>query len=422
MPTDPPVPETSFNCPHCQAPIPAYDLAESSYFCCGQCYTYFQYGDTGPPRIITAFPALPTPPALPLGAEGYLDGKWVRVTGILQKREVQYEDTWLEYVLMTKENGHQMLSEYNGHWMLIRPEDGDFKEAERSKIRDNEREYALYNRYNCLTLNAIGEFYWDILDDTKLTISEYIHPPYMLSREATSQKTEYYKAVYKTPNEIAAGFGLEAAALPHVIGVGALQPNPATEKLPPAVWLATRLALLVVVIQVFFYFLKPHQTLFTHTYTWNSDSTKQSYSQPLVSPEFAVDGPAALAIRLRVNVDNNWVELPVSLINGESGQTYEFTRIVEYYHGIDGGESWVEGAQEDEAILARIPSGRYHLNFYPSSEGKNLLNFEVKVVQNPVLYSNLFLVLALIALYPLILFFQKNAFEQKRWEQSDYTA
>ncbi|WP_421830640.1 DUF4178 domain-containing protein [Larkinella sp.] len=420
MPTDPSSSPTSFDCPHCQAPVPGYDLAESSYFCCGQCYTYFQYGDTGPMEIITAFPPMPVPPALPLGAEGYLDGKWIRVTGALRKREVQYEESWMEYVLMTGEGQHQMLSEFKGHWMVIRPVDETYTETKSSKVADQDREYALYNRYNCFILNAVGEFYWDVMDDTKLTISEYIHPPYLVSREATSQKTECYKAEYKTPGEISKAFGLTETALPKPTGVGAIQPNPVADQWEPAIWLTTRLALLIVAVQVLFYFLKPQQTLFNQAFSWNSDSTVRSRSQPIVSPSFTIDGPAAVAIQLKVNIDNNWFELPVSLINESTNQSYEFTRIVEYYHGVEYGESWQEGAQDDEAILSRIPSGRYHLNLYPSSEGKNRVTFQLKVIQNPILYSNLFIMLALLAIYPIILFFQRNLFEQKRWAESDF--
>ncbi|MGA0555400.1 DUF4178 domain-containing protein [Larkinella sp. VNQ87] len=420
MPTDPAIPETSFNCPHCQAPIPGYDLAESIYFACPQCVTYFRYGDTGPMEIITAYPPLPTAPALSIGSEGYLDGQWVRVTGIMRKREIQYDEPWLEYVLMTKDAAHQMLSEYKGHWMVIRPLEGDFREDKNQRIIHENREYALFNRYNGMILNVVGEFYWNVLEDQHLTVSEYIHPPYLLSREATSQKTEWYKAEYKTPQEIAKAFGLGETALPQPLGVGAIQPSKTAARRKSAGWLATRLALAVVVLQVVFFILKPQKTVFSQSFYWDSDSTQQSRSEPLVSRSFVLDGPAAVGVNLKVDVDNNWLELPVSLIHEQSGQTYEFTRIVEYYHGYEDGESWSEGAQEDEAVLSRIPAGNYHLNFYPSSEGKNRVNFEVKVVQNPILYSNFFLLLFLIALYPIILFIQDKSFEHKRWEQSDY--
>jgi hypothetical protein len=422
MSTDPSSSPTSFNCPHCQTPVPGYDLAESSYFCCGQCFTYFHYGDTGPMQIMMAFPPMPTPPALPLGAEGYLDGKWVRVTGYLRKREILYEESWMEYVLMTQEGEHRMLAEFRGHWMLVRPVDGTYTENTNAKVSDQEREYALYNRYNCLILNAVGEFYWNIIDDTELTVSEYIHPPFLISREASSRKTENYIAEYKTTGEISKAFGLTETALAKPVGVGAIQPNPVAEKWEPAIWLTTRLALLVVAVQVLFYFLKPQQTLFNQEFTWNSDSTIQSRSQPIVTPSFTIDGPVAVAVELQVNIDNSWLELPVSLINETTNQSYEFTRIIEYYHGVEDGESWREGAQEDEAILSRIPSGRYHLNLYPSSEGKNRVNFQLKVTQNPILYSNLFLLLALLAIYPIFLFFKRNMFEQKRWAESDFSA
>ncbi|RRB06753.1 DUF4178 domain-containing protein [Larkinella rosea] len=410
---------TSFDCPVCNTPIPGYDLTESSYFGCAQCQTYFYYGDTGPIDRKTTFPTRLEPTPLAVGSEGYIDGKWVRVTGIIKKREEKYADPWLEYVLMTKESGYQVLSEFNGHWMVMRPAEGNYQEEKGKNVTDEDREYTLYNRYNCRVLNAVGEFYWDVLEDSKLNISEYIHPPYLLSREVGLQGTEWYKAVYKTPQEITTAFGLPSP-LPKPLGIGAIQPSSAGQKRPTVTWLATRLALLVVVIQVLFYIIKPQKTLFDQSYSWNSDSTLPGSNQPIVTSSFAFAGPSAMAIKLKANVDNNWVEVPISLINETSGQSYEFTRTVEYYHGIDSGESWEEGAQKDEAILSHIPSGQYHLNLYPNSEGKNRFSVHVTVVQNPILYSNLFLMLILIAIYPIVLFIQQNVFEHKRWEESDF--
>ncbi|MFC5408568.1 DUF4178 domain-containing protein [Larkinella bovis] len=420
MPTDQPTPDPSFDCPHCQAPIPGYNLAESSYFACARCQTYFHYGDTGPMEIITAFPPLPTPPALTLGQEGYLDGEWIRIIGILRKREIQYEDSWLEYVLMTKQSEPLMLSEFRGHWMIIRPAEAVYKEEKSQTVREGDREYALYNQYNCLILNAVGEFSWNILDDAKLTISEFIAPPHLVSRETGESQTEWYKATYKTPKEITAAFGLPETALPQPLGVGALQPSPAGLKRKTVGWFATRLALAVVVVQVLFFILKPPKTVFANPYFWDPDSTRQTRSEPIVSASFTLDNPGAVAIELKVSVDNNWFELPVSLVNEQSGQTFDFTRIVEYYHGYEGGENWSEGAQDDKAILSRIPAGNYHLNFYPSSEGKNRVSFQVKVIQNPILYSNFFVLLLLIAIYPIILYIQDKSFEHKRWAESDF--
>src|SRR5205085_4584400 len=51
------------------------------------------------------------------------------------------------------------------------------------------------------------------------------------------------------------------------------------------------------------------------------------------------------------NVDNNWVYVAGDLINEETGLVQEFELPIEYYYGVEDGESWSEGDREQTAYL-----------------------------------------------------------------------
>jgi hypothetical protein len=112
----------------------------------------------------------------------------------------------------------------------------------------------------------------------------------------------------------------------------------------------------------------------------------------MVSAPFTLDHQSALEIDLVATLANQWLELPVSLVNEQTGQGFEFTKNIEFYSGVESGESWSEGSRNADAVLSRVPAGRYHLNFYPFTEQGVAPELQVTVQANPALPSNFFFV------------------------------
>jgi len=423
------------SCPHCRASLTYYDVAGSTHYGCSQCHTLFEYEGEGPPKILRRFQDVPkVAPALPLGSLGTLpDGIQYRVVGYSLRKEASTPARWIEYVLFSTTAGYAQLAVYEGHWTFIKPAGpiqpaGTGLSGRHGHVTLDEVDYDQYNRYSPRLLYAVGEFDYNLLDDEKLTVSEFIAPPRMLVKEKEkNQKTGlWYRAEHIEPAAVAAAFGLDKSQMPYRHGVGAIQPAPGAVAWPALKKLVPWLILLVILTQLAFAVLRPEKQLLNQDF--NSDglvstnTVVENNARVLVSPSFVVDGPTALEVDLRAHVDNSWVELPVSLVNEQTGQGFEFTKSIEYYHGVEGGESWSEGSVEGDATLAPVPAGRYHLNVYPATENNRPVSFSLRVTEHTSLTSNVVLLVLFLLLWPALVYWRHSAHEQKRWEQSDFGA
>ncbi|WP_375443915.1 DUF4178 domain-containing protein [uncultured Fibrella sp.] len=438
-----PTPDT-VTCPNCQHELTYYD-PNSSFYACPACHAFFKAEYEQRPQIIQkASNATPGggPPVLAIGSEGYLRGEWVRVTGYMLKQEKGTSYRWREYMLLLKDGTPRQLAEFNGHWMWIEPAANPYTisvhNGKSYVINNAGDDYRIYARYTAELLNAIGEFDWNILEDERLTIEEYIAPPRMLVNEKNSVQNEWYEADYLTGKEVAKAFDIALDKLPDTYGVGAIQPNTFAEKWPVILRLTLLAAIVAIGIHVINIGFRPSSTVHQETlstialvpatgYDANQraiDSATIAQTQPtpkmVRTQSFTVKGPTALDLEFKADVNNTWVEFATELVNEQTNQRYIFTEAVEYYHGYEGGESWSEGGTENSATLSKIPSGQYHVEITPYTQYGQQLSFSVKVGQNTSLISNVFLILGLLAIYPIYLLFRRSGFENLRWSQSDF--
>ncbi|WP_035566054.1 DUF4178 domain-containing protein [Hymenobacter sp. IS2118] len=420
------------DCPECHTPITYYDVKGSEYYACPKCHTYFRYSGEETPKVLGRYDnvAPPETQLLPMGTLGVLEGQPCRVVGMMERGELtrngklQYH--WLEYqIYQPNTNDYAQLMVFDGHWMVIRPAKRSYRvdnaKSRRASITLPDATYRLYNRYQSRVVFAVGEFDWDIKSDDKLRFAEFISPPVMLVKESKDRDT-WYRAEHMEPYAVAKAFGLKESSLPSREGVGAVQPDPVAARLP-AMRLLTGLAVALLLLgQVLFSLQHPREALLTETLKVEADATAAAGTgRVIVSPSFTLKEQAALLIELNTTLSNQWLELPVSLVNEQTGQGFEFTKNIEFYSGVESGESWSEGSRDTDAVLSQVPAGRYHLNFYPLTEaGPAAPDITVRVVANPVIWSNFFIVLLLLLVYPAWLYFRRASHETARWNQSDY--
>ena len=60
-------------------------------------------------------------------------------------------------------------------------------------------------------------------------------------------------------------------------------------------------------------------------------------------------------------VNNSWADLDVDLINEQSQEVESVNVPIEYYSGVEDGESWSEGGQDQDATLSSLPAGNITL-------------------------------------------------------------
>jgi hypothetical protein len=473
-------------CPNCATQLSCHDPANSRYFGCSKCHTFFWANALSSARAaqrIDGFKkALEPGPSLPLGSAGIIGGYRCRVTGYQVRVEKNDKAAvWREYQLrpaeplLTEEEPADFplqLAEYHGHWLLIRrapnhPVGTGKKGYKETTWQDDvdDRLYKLWHRYQLSVAYAEGEFDWNILDDEKLFVTEFTSPPYLLvSEHLTSGPPSWYQAKHLEPEAVAAAFAVPADELPSRLDVGAAQPNPVADG--ALLRLLLIFLLLLLGLRTLVGVLRPSITstqelvlpatltapLATPTAVPNdalppivpfdslpatTTSTAPPAASPtappaaeavvsnssmLVSDPITLTEPTALQIELTIpDLTNRWVEITTSLVNEQTGRGYEFTRSLEYYEGVEGGERWAEGSRSVSAILSRVPAGRYHLNLYPSAEPTaSSAVLQVAIEQNPVLSSNSWLAVLLLMAVPLLQWWRYTAFENSRWENSNF--
>jgi hypothetical protein len=169
-------------------------------------------------------------------------------------------------------------------------------------------------------------------------------------------------------------------------------------------------------------FTNPAYQVMDNAYQIVSDSTKVNEFKPFITPSFELKNvSSSLEFSVTSDVDNNWMETTIVLVNEKDNQSWEVTKSIEYYHGYEDGESWTEGSREAEVLLSSIPAGKYHLNIYPAAGDTALKSVRIGITANPVIWRNVWVTLLLLCLYPLYTWFRMRMYEKKRWMNSDFS-
>ena len=174
-----------FNCSACGAAIALRAGQHTTSVACPSCGTIVNPRDPGLQIVQAAEARQEHAPKIPLGTRGTLDGQPWDVIGF-QYRTITAEGTdygWDEYLLFNPYRGFRYLSEYQGHWNVIRPlkvlPGGDrVGHAE----YDGQR-FTRFQRAIATTRVVFGEFPWQVRAGDKVEAIDFVAPPLMLSSE-----------------------------------------------------------------------------------------------------------------------------------------------------------------------------------------------------------------------------------------------
>jgi hypothetical protein len=149
----------------------------------------------------------------------------------------------------------------------------------------------------------------------------------------------------------------------------------------------------------------------------NVDGTQVFFSEP-----FQLEGRRNIRIVADSAVQNTWVYLEGDLINEETGVVQSFPIDISYYQGVEDGESWSEGGQEDSAYSSSMPSGRYVLRLEGQWERwQQPAVVTVKIEQNVTHGFNLLIALIVLSIGPIMMVIYHISFERKRWSESMFS-
>ena len=205
---------------------------------------------------------------------------------------------------------------------------------------------------------------------------------------------------------------------PARIGVFANQPNPLIERHRSILKLFGMLALAATVVQMAFFFLFSSQVVLKQQVVLSPHNAETT----LTTKEFALQSRArSLRVKHSTDVENNWVDITSTLIEKKTGEAYQGAQEISYYRGVDEGENWSEGSRDDAIAFKNIPPGDYYLTieYDLGTDRSGGVVDTVEIIRNPVTWSNYALVMIFLAVFPLVSRWRREAFETRRWNESD---
>lgn len=441
------------SCGNCGGPLTLVAPDRSERIICPNCGGVHDVS-SGNLHFLNALKLHGPKPSIALGAKGTIGGVAYVVAGFM-RRSVTFDQKyeWGEYLLFNQEQGFRWLVESDDHWSIVWPiPAGDVVDRMRGKVQRpaktlgfEGRLYRIFQVAEATVESVIGEFYWKVAVGEKVQAVDYISPPLAISKEIASvaghdsgrkkkksSEVNFSQSRYMRVDEVEKAFGIEG--LPRPSTVGMQQPTPAKPIFP--LWRAFVGALIVIAILIAL--RGPHREVFAESLNfsaldqpaaadgdWSAATAGSGTPGPtrvIFTKPFQLTGGHNLLIDASAGVENNWVYVSGDLVNEQSGLVEAFELPIEYYHGVDGGESWSEGGQSVSRVVSSLPVGSYVMRLegqWAENSTPPLVNIRAR--EGVFLWSHLFLALVALTLLALLAGYHGHAFESARWEQSSYT-
>ncbi len=384
---------TRIACPKCKNSITLITYARAAFVGCSFCLRLFDARGKELSFLESFSADSKIAPVIPLGSKGKIKEVMYAVVGFASFKELNYAYYWREFVLFNPLHGYALLAEYDGHWNFFRfISDYTHGKGHQGSFEYNEQKFNLYNQYRTELLYAEGEFFWDIRDQNS-TYSEYIAPPYIMTRILGSRELSWMLGEYTAPEKIKAAFHI-TQEMPVLSGVGASEPFGSGFSFDFFKNVALAALFLLLVLQAFLSLSCKEILVHTSQYnlpTYTVTNNLPPQPGPTVTINNTLSGKANLEFRLQAPVNNNWLSVGVTLINTQSHQEYDFEMGVEYYSGYSGGENWSEGNQITAKMISALPAGTYQVLLQPYRESFSSINdFNLSIVQDVPIWSGRF--------------------------------
>lgn len=405
-------------CPHCGGPMELKAPDRSLRVTCPSCNSLLDV-DHGKLRYLQTLEQGPQP-IIPLGSEGnLLEGRFV-VAGFMIRscfvEGVRYP--WEEYLLYNPQHGFRWLVRGDDHWTYVRPLSAGAVFDGETVVTWRDRTYKRFQDVTARVEHVLGEFYWRVEVGETSRATDFIRPPEMISKECTPAEVLWSLGTHLEREAVQKAFRLERE-LPKPRTVGPAQPNPIQNPLPT--WLA--LTAIAVAIFVALEIVGPNREVLAKTFSFEALESKDA-TQTVFSDPFELGAMGNIYVKVSAPVDNSWFYVEGDLVNEETGLVQAFSLPVEYYHGVDAGESWSEGSTEAETFLSSLPAGRYTLrleaqwNDERSTRWQAPMRASVEVRQGVPRLIHFLVVLVLLGVPALVQGLRRRQFEVRRWSES----
>jgi Zn finger protein HypA/HybF involved in hydrogenase expression len=424
------------NCPNCGGPLELRAPDKSERVTCPNCGSLLDVNQ-GRLSYLKTLERKGSPPSIPLGATAEFEGQPQTVIGFMV-RSVEFEGVryyWQEYLLYNPSVGFRWLVESDGHWSYVRAvPPGEVLDAGGGANYGGKR-FKVFQDAVARVEYVEGEFYWKVSVGELTRATDYVNPPLMLSREIPveqsarnaalqSEEVNWSLGAYTPLKEIERKFNVNLPS-PHTVA-----PNqPWTNGKIYAYWAAFLVVALFVGVLMFI--AAPRQRVFAQVYTLTPQAQPSpapgedanEKTQVIFTDPIELRGRENIRVTGGANVDNNWLYVAGDLVNEETGLVQSFDLPMEYYYGVEDGESWSEGDREQTAYLPAVPEGRYTMRLEAQWENWNQSappQLTVKVEQGVPRFINILLLLVALSILPLLSALRHFSFERRRWADSAF--
>jgi hypothetical protein len=357
---------TRLACPNCNAPIELHspDILRAA---CAYCSTLL---DVQAGHLTVLEQLRKASPRIPLGSKVTFSEGEMTIIGFVE-RSAQVEGDWYpfeEYLLYAPAIGFRWLVNSDGHWSYVQPVAVGAVTAEGTRARYDGVKLRLFQGAQLRVDTVVGEFYWQVKAGEQVWGEDFIAPPAMLSREASGSEENWSLSTYVKPRELAKALGDRPELdLGRSTGVAPNQPDPAGAAAVPL----TLAFLALLGLGLVFAVIAPAKEKYTTVvnipagnFVPIAGAEPASDTNPpnvFFSEPFELEAGKNVEIGFRASLSNNWAFVVASLVNVASGDVITVDGSMEYYSGVDGGESWSEGKEHDKEVVGPVKSGSYVL-------------------------------------------------------------
>jgi uncharacterized Zn finger protein (UPF0148 family) len=432
---------TQVSCPNCGGPLELRAPDRTERVGCPNCGSLLD-ANKGSLRYLKRLEQKGWGKSIPLGGTAEFEGRPFTVIGFMV-RSVEFEGVryfWQEYLLYNPAVGFRWLVESDGHWSYVTSvSPGEISESG-GRATHAGRSFKMFQDAFARVEYVEGEFYWKVEAGEQARATDFVNAPLMLSKEVpvasgrrgqiSAEEINWSLGAYTPVKEIEKKFNVDLPS-PRTVA-----PNqPWKHKKIYGYWGLLTLAALA--FGIFMMATASRKVVFTQTYTLQATPTPapspgavpdadagNEKTQVIFADPVTLNGGRNLRVTGRaLNVDNNWVYVAGDFINEETGLIQQFDLPMEYYHGVEDGESWSEGDQEQATYLPALPEGRYTLRLEAQWENWNQPTppqISVRVEQGVPRVANLLLLLIALSIVPVLFAIRHFSFERRRWADSAF--
>ncbi len=438
-------------CPQCGGPLElrAPDIAER--VTCPNCGSLLDV-NRGQLRYLKTLEFVGYKPDIPLGAEAEFEGVKFTVIGFMT-RSVEFDGVryfWSEYLLYNPAAGFRWLVNSDGHWNFVRTvPPGEVTEDDK-RAQHGGKSFKKFQDAPARVEYVAGEFYWKVEAGETVRAVDYVKAPLMLSKEATAGEINWSLGAYVPRKEVEEKFQLKDLPKPSTVAPNQVFPH----KRIYLYWFLLLVTTCAVGLGTTL--LDSRQKIFEQTFTLQPQAAPSPAATPNVvrlpdgrsiniptnpsvaptpasglegqqiifTEPFEVRARQNLRVTAQANVENSYMFVGGDLIDEKTGLVQQFDIPIEFYSGVEGGESWSEGGREKAAYISALPGGTYTMRLeaawedWKSPAPPRLL---VRIEQGVTRGINFIIALILISLLPIIVLFMHMSFERRRWADSSFS-